>query len=226
MQIVRRTFLFAAAIILGTVIGSGAQMGLGMRSPQIQGVWNPVVGSGAAYQVESKGDRKTELEMAVVGSETYEGKTGYWLEWTMQDPRSGGQAYMKQLIVLDGKQTGMKRMILQAPGQPPMEFPMQMVNRGGQPSEQSADARDRAERVGNESVTTPAGIFTCEHWRLKDGSGDVWISDKVAPWGLVKMTGRESNMTLVRIITGAKTHITGTPQNFDPMEMMRQRKNQ
>src|SRR5207245_5147976 len=71
---------------------------------------------------------------------------------------------------------------------------MQMVNRGGQPSEQSADARDRAERVGNESVTTPAGIFTCEHWRLKDGSGDVWISDKVAPWGLVKMTeiGRAS----------------------------------
>jgi len=111
-------------------------------------------------------------------------------------------------------------------GQPPMEFPMQMVNRGGQPSEQSADARDRAERVGNESVTTPAGTFTCEHWRLKDRSGDVWISDKVAPWGLVKMTGRESNMTLVRIITGAKTHITGTPQNFDPMEMMRQRKNQ
>ena len=144
----------------------------------------------------------------------------------MQDPRSGGQAYMKQLIVLDGKQTGMKRMILQAPGQPPMEFPMQMVNRGGQPSEQSADARDRADRVGSESVTTPAGTFTCEHWRLKDGSGDVWVSDKVAPWGLVKMTGRESNMTLVRIITGAKTHITGTPQNFDPMEMMRQRKNQ
>ena len=184
------------------------------------------MGSGAAYQVEPKGDRKTELEMAVVGSETYEGKTGYWLEWTMQDPRSGGQAYMKQLIVLDGKQMGMKRMIFQAPGQPPMELPMQMVNRGGQPTEQPADARDRAERVGSESITTPAGTFTCEHWRLKDGSGDVWVSEKVAPWGLVRMTGRESNMTLVRIITEAKTHITGTPQKFDPMEMMRQRKNQ
>ena len=74
MQIVRRTFLFAVLIILGAAVGSSAQMGLGMRSPQIQGVWNPVVGSGAAYQVESKGERKTELEMAVVGSETYEGK--------------------------------------------------------------------------------------------------------------------------------------------------------
>lgn len=225
MQIARRTVSLAVVIMLGAVVGSSAQMGTGMRSPQIQGVWNPVVGSGAAYQVESKGDQKTEMEMAVVGSETYEGKTGYWLEWTMQDPRSGGQVYMKQLIVLDSKQMGMKRMIFQAPGQPPMELPMQIVNRGGQPTEQPADARERAERVGSESVTTPAGAFTCEHWRLKNGSGDIWVSEKVAPWGLVKMTG-QSNMTLVRIITSAKTHITGTPQKFDPMEMMRQRKNQ
>ncbi len=31
-------------------------------------------------------------------------------------------------------------------------------------------------------------------------------------------------LTLVRLITDAKTHITGTPQKFDPMEMMRRQR--
>ncbi len=81
--------------------------------------------------------------------------------------------------------------------------------------------REKAERVGSESITTLAGTFPCEHLQMKDGSGDVWISDKVAPWGLVKTVGKESNMTLTRLITGAKTRITGTPQKLDLMEMMR-----
>ena len=29
---------------------------------------------------------------------------------------------------------------------------------------------------------------------------------------------------LIRVLTNAKTHITGTPQKFDPMEMMRRRR--
>ena len=39
-----------------------------------------------------------------------------------------------------------------------------------------------------------------------------------------RTTGGESNMTLVRLITNAKTHITGTPVKFDPTEMIRQQK--
>ncbi len=55
---------------------------------------------------------------------------------------------------------------------------------------------------------------------MKDGSGDVWNPDKVAPWGLVKTVGKESNMTLTRLITGAKTRITATPQKLDLVEVM------
>ncbi len=35
------------------------------------------------------------------------------------------------------------------------------------------------------------------------------------------MTGRDASMTLVRVIRNAKTHITGTPEKFDPVEMTR-----
>jgi len=102
-------------------------------------------------------------------------------------------------------------------------MPIEMM-RGGGTNEQPADLREQAERIGTESVTTPAGTFTCEHCRMKDGSADVWVGEKIAPYGLVKMTGRDASMTLVRVISNAKTHITGTPQEFDPMEMMRRQR--
>ncbi len=215
----RSILLLIPVVILGVLTGSAQ---FGPRAPEMRGVWNPVVGSGAAYQVESRGDRKSELEIAVVGTESVSGKTGYWLEMGMNSPGGEGRAYIKNLIVLDGKQTRVTKMVMQAPGQPPMEMPIEMMNRGGgRQTEQPADVREQAERVGTEAITVPAGSFTCEHYRMKDGSADVWVSEKVAPWGLVKMTGRDTNMTLLRVITNAKTHITGTPMKFDPMEMMR-----
>ena len=221
MSTARRNFLFALGLVLAAATSASAQMG--MRPPQIHGVWNPVVGAGGVYQMESKGERKTEMKIAVVGKETVDGKPGYWLEMGINDPRAEGQVYIKHLIVLDGKHTRITRMIMQPPGEPPMEMPIEMMGRRGT-TEQPADYRDRAERVGSESVTTPAGTFTCEHWRMKDGSADVWYSGKVAPYGLVKTTGRDANMTLIRVLTNAKTHITGTPQKFDPMEMMQRRR--
>jgi hypothetical protein len=86
--------------------------------------------------------------------------------------------------------------------------------------------RDKSELVGTESVIVPAGTFSCQHYRAKDGSSDVWISEKVAPWGLVKMQGKNNSMVLTKVITDAKDHITGTPKKFDPMQMMRDRKGQ
>ncbi len=70
MKIARRAALMMVVFVLSGTPGAGAQMGMGGRTPQIQGVWNPVVGSGAVYQVESKDTHKTEMEIAVVGSET------------------------------------------------------------------------------------------------------------------------------------------------------------
>ena len=221
----RTKVLVIVGVMIVSALTASAQMGMGARSPEMQGVWNPVVGSGGAYLVETKGERKTEMEIAVVGRETVEGKPGYWLEMAMKEPHSEGNMYIKRLIVLDGKQMQVKRMIMQPPDQPPLEMPIDSMQTHERTTERPADIRDRAERVGNESVTTPAGTFACEHWRMKDGSGDAWVTEKVAPYGLVKRTGRDNNMTLVRVITNAKTRITGSPQKFDPMEMMRRQMN-
>jgi hypothetical protein len=110
-----------------------------------------------------------------------------------------------------------------------MEFDSNMMNRGGKGQGQSnipQDIHDKADLIGTESVTVPGGTFTCEHYRAKDGTGDVWLSDKVSPWGLVKMQDKTRTMVLTKAITDAKDHITGTPKKFDPMQMMRQSQGQ
>jgi hypothetical protein len=98
---------------------------------------------------------------------------------------------------------------------PPMEMPTNMMKSGAQ--KQAADIRDRAEDVGSESITTPAGTFTAEHYKMKDGSGDAWVAPKAGPYGLVKFQGKDTSMVLTKVITDAKDKITGTPVPFNPM---------
>lgn len=215
-----RMLCWAVAVALLAAGAAFAQRGpMGMAPPEFRGILNPVVGSGAAYQTENQG-RKSDIEITVVGKEDVGGQPGYWMEMAMNAPQAGGQMYMKMLMVVNGKNSSVTRMIMQMPGQAPMEMPMQGMM-GNMQQNAPTDVRDTAEHVGTESVTTPAGTFNAEHYRAKDGSWDAWLSPEVAPWGLVKSQSRGTTMTVTRLITDAQEHITGTPQQFDPMQMMR-----
>lgn len=200
-----------------------AQM-FGPRVPTLSGIWHPVVGTGAAYEMTKKDGQKTEMEITIVGKEDVEGKTAFWLEMAMTDPRTTQPVYAKNLMTVSDTGITSTRMVMQMPGQQnPMEMDLS-TNPAGRGMRQTLPATiaDKAEVVGTESVTVPAGTFSCTHFRMKDGTGDAWISDKVGPWGLVKSQGKDSSMVLAKVITDAKDHITGTPTKFDPMQMMRQ----
>lgn len=196
---------------------STAQMGMGMgRAPSIAGVFSPEVGSGGAYEVLHKAEnQKTNFEVAVVGKEG----PGYWIEYTMQSPH--GPIYAKSLSAREGDNVMVQQMIVQRPGQPPMDIGSMMKAHAMQSEESKADMRANAENLGSETVTTPAGTFSCQHWRSKKDGSEYWLSDKVSPWKLVKMTNKDQTMTLTKVITDAKTHITGTPVSME--EMMKQR---
>ena len=219
-------FVVAACVSFAAPAGAqmGGPMGGMMRPPAMQGVFNPVVGSGAAYELTDKKQQKNTMEITVVGKETVNGKDAFWMETGVQDPKSGTPVYMKMLIAPAEGNAVTERMIMQIAGQPnPIEMSMTMqARRGGDAKPQATDFRTKAERLGTENITVPAGTFECEHWKMTDGSGEVWFSAKVAPWGMVKYTSKDSSMVLTRVITDAKDHITGTPVKFDPMQMMRQ----
>jgi len=215
----RETIVIFAALALATPLA--AQM-FGPKTPTLSGIWHPVVGAGAAYETTKDG-KKNELEILIVGKEDVDGKPAFWLEMAMTDQRTSQPVYVKTLMSVSDNSIISTRMVMQMPGQPdPMEMDLSTNPMGrGMKQTTPVTIADKAEVVGTESVTVPAGTFSCTHFRMKDGSGDAWVSDKVSPWGLVKSQGKDSSTVLAKIITDAKDHITGTPKKFDMGQMMR-----
>jgi hypothetical protein len=218
-------YFFAILALLALAIPLGAQMGMGIRMPNFGGVWHPVVGSGAAYDWADHSDSsKGPAEATVVAKEDVNGKPGYWMEIGFSSPRVGGQMYLKYLFVLGDTGLSASRVIIQPQGREPMEMPINMMmTMGGRNGDQPmpSDVRETSELVGTETITVPAGTYNCDHYRLKDRTGDAWVSDKVSPWGLVKEENTRWTIVLTKTISDAKDHITGTPRKFNPMDMMR-----
>ena len=204
-----------AAVCLLLPMVASAQMFGRSQAPSWRGVWNPVVGAGGTYEVTKKDGTKTTMEMAIIGKESDDGKDGYWFEVTIPGTEVGTMI-MKSLTVRNDQDMTSTRMIMQMGDRPPMEMPSRVTqNREKQP----ADIRQLAEVVGPESVTTPAGTFATTHYKMKDGSGDVWVADKAGPFGMVKFIGKDNSMVLVKVESDAKDKITGTPVPFNPMAM-------
>lgn len=216
MNVWRKVAVGAWMVLLAATL-VGAQMGM-QAHPQFRGIWTPTVGAGAVYAVDAKGD-KSEIEVAIVGTETHMGKPGHWFEMAMKGRQ--GSMVMKTLMVAQLEELRPARMIMQQAGQEAMEMPMEMMGMGSRRPEAKADFRKEATRVGTETITVAAGTFTCEHWKMNDGSGEMWIAEKTGPWGLVKTVSKDGSMTLLKVMTDAKTKITGPVKKFDPQEMMR-----
>ena len=126
-------------------------------------------------------------------------------------------AYAKMLVT--PADFAFHRMVFLMPGSDqPME--MDMEGTKGHRDTMNKDL-DKWHSVGTETITVPAGTFSCEHWTKDEGKGDVWVSSKVSPMGMVKSVDNGETMVLTKVITDVKSHINGTPVKFDP-QMMRQ----
>jgi hypothetical protein len=206
------------AVVLAAVFGitglAGAQRMA--QAPSMPGEFKPVVGAGAQYEVTTKKNEKVNWAYAVVGKEAVGGAEGYWLEMRLEGGKEGGMV-MKHLLVVRGGKAEVKRMIVQTPGQPPMEMPMGMMGGMMPRGQQAASEQNLGERVGTETVTVPAGTFLCEHYRSKSGKtpADVWVSTKISPYGLVKMVSEDSTLVLTKVLANETTRIKGEPQKLE-----------
>jgi hypothetical protein len=210
------------AVLLGVALcvaaSAWAQMGRGMgpHLPMMPGKFNPEIGSGAEYKMQAK-DQTIDFTYAVVGKESVDGATGYWMEIRMKGGQMPGETVMKQLMVAEGDKFGVKKMIMQAPGRPPMEMPGMMMSRmqAGQASA-GGGAGEKPQDLGTETITVPAGTFVCQHMRSTGKETmDFWIATNVRPYGVVKMAGKDMNMVLEKVLTGETSHIKGTPQKME-----------
>ena len=217
MTALKQVALAAFLLLIASPVGAQGMFG---RTQIPRGVFNPVVGAGAEYEMQGDNGRKTTMEFAIVGEESVEGQDGYWLEFTIGGTPMGDMVVKNLAVVSNGNMT-MNKIIMQMPGRPPMEMPAQMSRN----QVNLADVRNKADDLGTESVTTPAGTFSCHHYKMKDGSGEAWVTESVHPFGLVKSVQNGSTTILVKTLTDVKDKITGTPQPFNPMMMMPSQQN-
>ena len=184
------------------------------QPPPMMGEFHPVVGTGAQYEVNIKGE-KSVWTYSVVGKESVQGQDAYWLEMRMEGGTANGMV-MKQLLVTSAGKPEIKRMIMQTPGQAPMEMPMTMMSMMKGKNKETSEGM--GEKVGTEPVIVPAGTHLCAHYR-KSGpkASEHWISSSVPPYGLVKMTSGDVSMVLVKTLTNESSHIDGEPQKMPCM---------
>lgn len=215
-----KSVILIVALGIGCAGSAWAQMG--MRPPEIPGIFKPAVGSGAQYGVTAK-EGKMEMAIAIVGKESVDGADGFWTEIRLLSGKGEG-TIMKQLMVINGDQPSIKRMIMQSPGHPPMEMPMAMMAMMKNIPKAQLNAKNHGmgEVVGTESVTVPAGTFECQHYQSKSdhGTTDVWFTTKISPYGMVKMTSQDQTMVLDKVLANETSQIKGEPQkmNFPGMQ--------
>jgi hypothetical protein len=226
MHCKRHRAAIVVLMVLATSVGLWAQRPGGMGSmfgnmPSMPGLSNPTVGSGSEYIMTARG-KDMDVSTVALGQETVGGDSGFWMETRINGAETGGEMVMKMLMVPTGSQPGMKRMIMQQPGKPPMEIDgmfmsMMQQHQSQAPRPSASPGGNRGELVGTESVTVPAGTFNCQHYRSQGANGttDMWVSTDVTPYGLVKMTTPTSTMVLKKVLTDEKTHIVGEPQKME-----------
>jgi len=220
-----RRIVGALFCVLALALASAvhAQMGMDLfKRPSITKVFHPVVGKGALYETTTSktGDSKPHtMEMGIVGKESVDGKDGYWMQFVSSD--SKGQVVGKSLITIDDFQ--FHRMIIQPPGQGAMEMPVNVTAKNRQRIDENMSDWHS---VGTDTITVPAGTFSCEHWKNDKSGAEAWTSDKVVPFGMVKEVGKDSSMVLVKVLDNVSDRITGPVRQFDIQQMMQQMQQQ
>jgi hypothetical protein len=216
------------AVILFVAIPAApvlAQMGMDMfQRPSILKVFHPVVGKGAQYQSASKTGGSSRMEeFALIAKETVDGKDGYWMQIVNVDEK-GNTFGGKALVTIDDFQ--FHRMIVNVPGQGLMELPANMMLMSAKNHQKMDDDMRQWHSVGSDTITVPAGTFSCEHWRNDKNNDDLWTSDKVVPFGMVKQVGPNSVMVLVKTLDNVPDRFSGPAKKFDMQQMIQQQMQQ
>jgi hypothetical protein len=216
---------YVRAIFLALAIAAAqrahAQMGMDLfKRPSITKAFHPVVGKGAVYADTGKdGNNTRTIEIAVIGKDSFEGQEGFWMQFVSTDDQ-GKTIVGKSLITPADYQ--MHRMIFQQQGQPAMELPANMNPARKQQMEENFNDWHS---VGTETVTVPAGTFSCDHWRNDKTHAESWTSDKVTPLGIVKSVKANGETELLsKLVDNATDRITGPVKQFDLQQMMQQRR--
>jgi len=218
----------AAALLvsLGLLAAAPAPQARAQDLPEVcRQLRNVSVGKWAPWRFSGGGRaHASTMRMAVVGTESHDSKTNYWLELT--NNKGGGsdstRTIMQMLVpgFLD-QMRDIRGVIMKRGNDQAMRLPDQFIQMmGANIAKNSTSEIEKrchsAHSTGYESVTVPAGSFRALHVVDDSTGGQAWISTSV-PFGLVKTLQKDgTTQELIAKGSGAKSSITETPTTGMP----------
>lgn len=204
---------------------ASAQMSQGPPTPLAVDLSKIALGSWAKYKTTMGNLPPMSTKMALV-KRTPAGNT---LEMSVEGgPVAKAGNIITQVTLSPGESGDVSKLILQVGANDPMELPVE----GGQTHQFTKP--DPKTLVKAETIKVAGGSFKTKHYHDKTPQGDsvdFWVSETVAPIGLVKMEmNQKSNamiagpikMELAATGKDAKTGITKPPKPFDQSALMNQ----
>lgn len=155
------------------------------------------------------------FRIAIVGRED----SAYWLEMILSQVHRG-EAISKILFDPEAsdEQDRVRRVIIQPGSHMPLELP---VKSGRKMVPQFTESVGTGKLIGTEKIRVRAGVFKAKHYKRTGGSDpcDMWLSENVALWGMVKYRSSKVSMSLAAQGKGAVSRITEQPVKFDPSKI-------
>jgi hypothetical protein len=180
----------------------------------------PAQGRWAEYQATFK-EKPYTIRYGVIGKETRGGKTLQWVEMRMEGENKDHDMIYQMLVPGSLVELGqVEEIVFKSGDRPAMKMSGQMVQMiQGQLQKQSVygEMCKGVNLVGKEKVTVPAGSIEALHYRSAERTSDTWLSPAVS-FSLVKSSGKDYLVELVKQGEGAKSSITEKPQEMRGME--------
>jgi hypothetical protein len=197
---------------------TGAAISISVASPSNAQDCNVVIKAPAAGSWAEYTSADGTMRLALLGTETRAGRNLVRMEMSMTSRE--GPMIMQMLVPgYPYEMNTIEDLVLKAGDRPAMRMNAQMLQMmaSRMPRDQVAEFCRNAQmtRVGEESITVPAGTFPTIHFRDNSSNNDVWVSESI-PFGLVKAKlARGGEMVLSARGNDATSRITETPQEMN-----------
>lgn len=187
---------FSWMLALVCVALSAVAHGQGVLSQLFSGeLVSPRTGVWAWYElVDAASGEKFYLRQAIVGEEKAGRKPGYWLEVQIR-PQVGFPTTYKMLLTGPASDPANIRKLYFQNG----NDPVQLIEPGDLEPQETAEAQPAP--LSQQTIETPNGPIACNYYKLADGT-ELWLSDAVAPMGLVRLVSPEGELKLQRFGEG------------------------
>lgn len=178
------------------------------------------VGHWAEYRIAGTGGTEGTMRNQMVGTEA-RGDTTFWWHESLAESAEGTMV-IRSLVpgypfaTRDVRELVMKLGADAAVRMPAHMLAMMQAENQQEPTFTSVEECARAETVGWETVTTPAGDIRALHVRPAGAEGervDLWLATAV-PFGLVRLTADEVELLLVAYGADATSAVTEVPREM------------